>query len=267
MALGVLQQGACAGGAETVGFKVGALAVAAGVFKGLGGVQVLEAQIAAGRCNGLVELVNAGLGLGSVRAVLGNGRNAHRDDVAVGVGRADALQELLVVGNEGVHTDRAVHIVRAQHHKDAAGLHLGDGLRDRVAAGVRCKVYTGGGQRLGNLQSLLPDKLIQRDAGILLQRHGVLVTRKNTGRNVGIIRRALRQDGIQRRIQRVGVRVVGILSACKQAQLRRQHPCRQNAHHNGQRAQRQHHTRFALCRAQAFFLLITFSAHRERQPP
>ena len=166
MALGVLQQGACAGGAETVGFKVGALAVAAGVFKGLGGVQVLEAQIAAGRRNGLVELVNAGLGLGSVRAVLGNGRDAHRDDVAVGVGRADALQELLVVGNEGVHTDRAVHIVRAQHHKDAASLHLGDGLRDRVAAGVRCKVYTGGGQRLGNLQSLLPDKLIQRDASV-----------------------------------------------------------------------------------------------------
>ena len=134
--LGVFQQGAGAGGAVPIGFHIAVLGKASAVFQGLGAVQVFEAHVAAGHGNGLVELVNVSLGLGGVGTVLGDRRDGHRDDIRIGVGRVDVLQELLVIGNEGIHTDRSVHIVGAQLHKNTAGFHLGDCLRDRVVVGV-----------------------------------------------------------------------------------------------------------------------------------
>ena len=197
MGLRVFQQGARTGGAVAVGLKVAALGIAAAVFQHLGAVQILAAQIIAGHSDSLIELVDDRLGRGSVGAVLRDGRDAHRDDVAVRIGRADALQELFVVCNKGIHADRAIDIVGAKLHKDAAGLHLGNRLRDRIIAGIRCKVDTGGRKCLGGLEPLLPDKLIQRDAAIFLQGDGVLVTGKDAGCDVGIVCSGLRQHGLQ----------------------------------------------------------------------
>ena len=267
MGLCVFQQGARTGGTVAISLKVAALGIAAAVFQHLGAVQILAAQIIAGHGDSLIELVDDRLGRGSVGAVLRDGRDTHRDDVAVGIGRADALQELLVVCNKGIHADRAIDIVGAKLHKNAAGLHLGNRLRDRIIAGIRCKVDTGGRECLGGLEPLLPDKLIQRDAAVLLQGDGVLVTGKDAGRDVGIVCSGLRQHSLQRCVQRIGILIIGACTTGEKPQLGRQHPRCQNTQNDCQRTERQHNTGLALCRAEALLSFIRFAAHRKWYPP
>lgn len=106
---------------------------------------------------------------------------------------------------------------------------------------------------LGGLEPLLPDELIQRDAAVLLQGDGVLVTGKDTGCDVGIVCSGLRQHSLQRCIQRIGILIIGACTTGEKPQLGRQHPRCQNTQNDCQRTERQHNTGLALCRLKPFF--------------
>ena len=91
VALGVFQHNTCAGGTVAAALKVRAFRVAIAVFQRLGGVQVLDVQIAADRGQRLIELVNVGLNLGGIGAVLLHRGHRHGNDIAVRIGGPDAL--------------------------------------------------------------------------------------------------------------------------------------------------------------------------------
>ena len=160
--LDVIQHDVDAGAGEAAGggIHVAVHGVALVVLHDFRQVQVLEAHIVAGDSQLLVVLVNVGLLLGGVGGVLGDGRNGAGHHVAGGVGRLDALQDLLVVVDELVHADRTVQIIAAHHDVDVQGLHLGDGLGDGVAVGVVGKVDAGLTQHLGDLQPILAGVLV-----------------------------------------------------------------------------------------------------------
>ena len=160
--LDVIQHDVDAGAGEAAGggIHVAVHGVALVVLHDFRQVQVLEAHIVAGDSQLLVVLVNVGLLLGGVGGVLGDGRNGAGHHVAGGVGRLDALQDLLVVVDELVHADRTVQIIAAHHDVDVQGLHLGDGLGDGVAVGVVGKVDAGLTQHLGDFQPILAGVLV-----------------------------------------------------------------------------------------------------------
>ena len=193
------------GTVHIAGFRVPVAA-----FEDLCAVEVFIAHILTGRSDRLIELVDDGLRLRCVLAVLQDRRNGAGDHIAIRIRVLDILQRLFVIADKRVYRNRTVHIVAADHDIDAARLHLCDRLRDRVGIGVIGKSHTTFPQEIRNLQIVRTGILIQRDPAVFLQGHHAAVPHEQALGYVGIVGRTVPQDRAQARVERVLVRIIGV---------------------------------------------------------
>ena len=163
----------------------------------------------------MVVLVDQRLGGGGVGGRFRHRRDTGGDDIAVGVGGLDVLQKLLVVGQEGGSLGAGGGIGAAQRYDDAAGLHFGNGLQQRVGVGVLLKVDAAFASHLRDQKPVLADVLVQGDAAVLREGDRRLVTGKHAGGDVAVVGGGGTQHGGQAGVQRVGVGVVAALFAAR----------------------------------------------------
>ena len=162
-----------------------------GVLEDLGAVQKLPVMGLAHLHDGLVELVDLGLGQVFPGVLPPDGRDRVDDDIDAGVSLLHRLDARLILRNKALGGQRGGQVVGAEGDDHAARLHEGDRFRHCLVAGIAIKL----------------------DAGVIGQGAG-----RHADRGGGVIQRAeaehahARGVGIAQKQRFVDVRLPGVLA-------------------------------------------------------